>query len=433
MLRIIFKQLLNRWKKNIWLALELLLVFCLVWYMVDYFFVLAYNKNLSSYRDTHNTYMLDIGTFSEKNPGYDTDAAEPAVALANFRRIIDRLKEYPEIESVAIAQHSSFPELGSFSGSEYRNPEDTTRIASVQHCTFAPEGDYLKVFRHTADRGRKQVFLTDYDWGEPSHVLITRMMAEVLFSGEPATGKIIESTYKHPDHPRKQLRVAGVIDDVKRFDYLRPYSVIFIPERLTESNYLSMMIGFRIKGNIPAADFIPAFKKEMGGPLQVGNFYLRDIRYFPKIEQETNAYMTNEIRVRTAIMSFFSLCVFLCVLGTFWYRVNMRREEVGIRRAMGADTYAIRKLFLLEGLLLLSLIVLPAMLIEMQFVYAGLIDTLGQGSRSYGDYLPDHTAVRFLITNGITWLLMSAIITLAIWYPAHSASRVKPVDALRDE
>jgi ABC-type lipoprotein release transport system permease subunit len=69
----------------------------------------------------------------------------------------------------------------------------------------------------------------------------------------------------------------------------------------------------------------------------------------------------------------------------------------------------------------------------MQFVYADLIETLGRDIKSYGDYLPDHAVLRFLITNLTTWLLMAGMVTLAIWYPTRSASRIKPVDALRDE
>ena len=32
-------QLMNRWRSNVWVCVELLLAFCLAWYMVDYFFV----------------------------------------------------------------------------------------------------------------------------------------------------------------------------------------------------------------------------------------------------------------------------------------------------------------------------------------------------------------------------------------------------------
>lgn len=430
----IWIQLKNRWKKNGWIALELLLVFCLVWYMTDYFFVLAYNRSLPSSRDTENTYLLSIGTYSKKNQAYSPEAAGPEEALANFRRIINRLKEHPDIESVAVATSDySFPGTGSFSGSTYRSTADTARLASLQFANIYTGEDYLRAFRHTTDNGRRQASVADYDWGDPSNVLITRMAAERLFPGTSAIGKTIESNYKHPDHPRKQFRVAGVLDDVKRYNYLRPYGMMFIPERLTEENFRDMRIGFRLKRDIPSAQFANTFRKEMSSPLQTGNFYLKDIRYIPRVEADTNRDVTTNVRTRAALMAFFFLSIFLCVLGTFWYRVNTRREEIGIRRAMGSGKGGIRNLFIMEGLMLLAIVALPAMLIEVQFVYAGLIDTMGRDERSYGDYLPDHTVARFLLTNAITFLLMAAIVIPAILHPAHSASRLEPVEALRDE
>lgn len=43
-------QLMNRWRSNVWVCVELLLAFCLTWYMVDYFFVEIYNRSLPSGR-----------------------------------------------------------------------------------------------------------------------------------------------------------------------------------------------------------------------------------------------------------------------------------------------------------------------------------------------------------------------------------------------
>lgn len=436
MLYNIFKQILNRKKSNGWIALALLLVFCLTWYMVDFFFVLKYNQNITSHRDVRNTFYIDMATLSKKHPSYQETESEPDNAIANFYRIVSRIKESPDIESVALCiSMSSFPGVGSYSSTEYRNPDDTTKTAGIQSIQFIPEEDYFKVFRHTANNGKTTVAMNDYDWGEPSAVVVTQMLADRLFPGESPIGKTIEPAYKHPDHPRRQNRIIGVIDDLKRFGYERPHSVIFFPHKLNEKNYQYAYIAVRTKGNIPANDFITNFKKEMSSKLRIGNYYLKNVQSFVQIGENTDYTfgMTNAIRTRSALMIFFLVNITLCILGTFWYRVNTRREEIGIRRAMGSNTTNIHTLFIIEGLLLLTMIVPLAMIIEIQFMYAGLIETLGRNQMSYGDYLPDHTAIRFLITNGLTWLLMAIMVMLAIWYPARQAGRMNPIDALRDE
>ena len=52
MWKITWIQLMNRWRSNVWVCVELLLAFCLAWYMADYFFVEIYNRSLPSGRGT---------------------------------------------------------------------------------------------------------------------------------------------------------------------------------------------------------------------------------------------------------------------------------------------------------------------------------------------------------------------------------------------
>lgn len=432
MIKNICKHLLNRWKKNLWIAFELLLVFCLTWYMVDYFFVLGYNENLSSHRDLRNTYMVNIGTFPKNHESFREENEEAVTKYENYRRIINQLKTNPDIEAVGIASnHTSLSALGSLYEGRYRSVEDTTVIAESQIIWFVADEDYLKVFHHSKDNGKTLVSTKDYDWNDPSNILISRMIADKLFPGESAIGKKIE----HIDNPGYQLRVIDVLDDIKHFNYLRPYGVVYHPERINDTNLGGKIITIRSKNNTPPAQFIDQFKKEMSSNLLIGNYYLSGLSSLSQMAEDTDyrAGKTNEVRMRTALLLFLLINILLCVLGTFWHRVNVRRGEIGIRRAMGSNTVGIRKLFIIEGLLLLTIIVIPAMLIEIQFIFGGVISTLGQDVKSYGDYLPDHMIIRFIITNVLTWLILAGMVMLGIWYPTRSATKITPVDALRDE
>lgn len=427
----ICKQIFNRKKSNGWIVLALLLVFCLTWFIVDFFFVLGYNKRLVSHRDMNNTYYIEVGTLAKNLPEYSEDEASPTASITNLYRMVSRIKDYPDVESVALCEgFYSLPGGGSYRASTYRDVNDTTKTSGAQILQFIPEEDYFRVFRHTSDKGQP-FSLRDFDWGDPSTVIITRMVADQLFPGESAIGKVIEHDGEDP--PREQLRVVGVIDDVKRFYYNRPEGAIFIPRRITEENYSYIYIAVRSKENISASRFIADFKKQMSAELRVGNYYLKNVKSIIAIEKGNNYALANMIRSISGLMFFFLINIALCILGTFWYRVNIRKEEIGIRRAMGANEGGVRKLFIMEGILLLTLILIPAIIIEYQFVAAGVISTLGQSAMSYGDYLPDHTLIRFLITNAITWLLLAAIVVLAICFPAMSASRMKPVEALHYE
>lgn len=191
----------------------------------------------------------------------------------------------------------------------------------------------------------------------------------------------------------------------------------------------------RTKGSLSTADFTEKFRRDLSPELRIGNFYLKNITSVRKIGEDNDlgfGYTTTN-RIRAGLMLFFMVNILLCVIGTFWYRINSRREEIGIRRAMGATRQNIFRELNMEGLCLLAFITLPALLIEMQFVYADMIETPGRDQFSLISYLPDHTVLRFIITNLLTWLIMAGIVVAGIWFPASAASRIAPVDALRSE
>lgn len=436
MLKIIWKQIINRKKNNVWVVLELLLIFCLVWYMVDYFFVLGYNKSIPMHHDLKNTYMLNLSTLPPKHAAYQEEESVPAKEFEHFRRVIERLKEHPEVESIALAfDRYSMPGLGRFYKTEFRNAADTTKNMIAHLVYFFPGEDYLATFRYTKNNGQTPISAFDYSWDNPSSFLISDMMQKTLFPGEAAVGQPFEETQPRPNFPRSQYRTIEVVDDIKRLDHLRPIAQMLIPMQLNEKNYKRFYIAFRTKSNMQPQSFTQTFRKEMSGRLRIGNYYLGSIDSLELIREDSN-YKTgipNNIRIRVILMIFLFANICLCVLGTFWHRVNLRREEIGIRRAMGANTAGIKQLFSIEGLLLLTIAMLPALLIEIHVIHAGLIETMGQSIESYGDYLPDHSVVRFLITNALTWLLMAGMVLTGIWYPARSASRINPVEALQDE
>ena len=123
----------------------------------------------------------------------------------------------------------------------------------------------------------------------------------------------------------------------------------------------------------------------------------------------------------------------LCVMGTFWYRIRMRRDEIGLRMAMGSTRTGIRKLLILEGLCLLAIASLPGILIEIQLIYAGLRETIGKQNNQLVTYLPDRAVLRFILTNCLTWVLLAIAIVAAIWLPADKAAKMEPADALHYE
>ena len=431
MLKHILKQLWNRRRANVWIGVELLLVFCLLWYIVDYFFVLEYNKSLPSCRDLNHSWLVDVALLPEEHPEYQQGESDSTALENNYYRLLDRIRNYKEVEEIAVLSTWSRPGGGSYAGAYFRSRQDTTRRGSGQTITFDPQTDYFKVFRYTTQDG-KPVSVADFDWSDPKAMVIGHQVAEAFFPGGNAAGQVLES----PRNPEQDyFIIKGVIGDAKRFDYQRPQLVFYRAERINADNIGEMEIAVRARESVPDARFLQDFKNAMSRELRIGNFYLKGVKSYNRINKDTEFSfgMTSSVRIRTAMTLFFLINIMLCVMGTFWYRIRVRREEIGLRMAMGSTRADIRKMLLWEGICLLTVMMITAVLVEMQFVYLGLIDTLGGGNSSSVTYLPDRTVLRFILTNCLTWVVLAVAIVAAIWLPADKAAKMAPAEALHYE
>ena len=91
--------------------------------------------------------------------------------------------------------------------------------------------------------------------------------------------------------------------------------------------------------------------------------------------------------------------------------------------AMGSSRVKIFGQLLGEGLLLLVLSTIPALIICSNLVMAEATMT----------EQADATEVRFVIVSLSTFLLMGLMVVVGVWFPAMRAMRVHPAEALYDE
>jgi putative ABC transport system permease protein len=132
----------------------------------------------------------------------------------------------------------------------------------------------------------------------------------------------------------------------------------------------------------------------------------------------------SENRLRTILLSFFAATALslACVglYGTLSYSVNVRRREVGLRLALGALRGQILKQFLLQGLTvcLLGCIAGWALATILARLLSGLL---------YGVSPSDVPTLSAVI------LLVLLVAACASFVPAVRASRVEPMQVLRDE
>ncbi|MCD8179066.1 MAG: hypothetical protein LUE98_17350 [Tannerellaceae bacterium] len=277
-------------------------------------------------------------------------------------------------------------------------------------------------------KGRIPVKIADFESHIPNGIIVSEAFEQELFAGAPGVGKKL----LHRDLT-EEFHVIGVVDNTKRLSFERPEKIAYLFRKLDAGSFSSAEIVIRSKSNLSPELFKSTFVEEMTLPLRVGNFYLRNVLYFPKIEADTNRMFgrDNQILSQISLMLFLLINVILCLIGTFWYRVNVRKEEIGLRIAIGSDRKSIMKLFCIEGLCLLSAVLIPAVLIELQLVNLEL--TMNPYGHSEPIYWGDHSILRFIVTNFLTLLIMTVTLLLSVLIPAKKASALMPADSLRYE
>lgn len=395
----LLKQIWTQRRRNAWIFAELFIVFVLAWYIIDYGFMMVYNRLLPRGFDMENTYRV-------KHRDLTTDADKEA-----FRIFYDKVKRYPGVQNAFLTGKYSgtTPFCDSFSG--YTVKTDTTGASEGFGAQSKPVGseNYFSIFKV------KSVIHPDrlgyLNFSDKNSIVLSENLAKALFKDEPAYGKTVflgTSPYV----------VSDVVANQKRYDYEQHNYSFFYPS--DDSTVTEPEIAIRVGDNFSLQNF----KNDITGSI---------ISYKAvKNNMEAMDGTKNNIRMRSGVMIFFLLNIALGIIGTFWFRNQSRRSEIGLRMALGSSQNELRAQYIAEAVFLLLLAAIPAFCVNAFIIRADIIEVVGQQVAN-GEYITNNKWLRFLITNAITFILLTIIVALSAWIPAYRASRVHPVEALREE
>jgi predicted permease len=223
-------------------------------------------------------------------------------------------------------------------------------------------------------------------------------------------------TEAEPDYPSDVYQIVGVIPDT-RYDDLRsntpPMAFAPVSQFPNPGPWLTMVI----HSSIPTATLAPAVKGKLAEthPDVLAEFsdFQRDIR--DGLLQE---------RLMAMLSGFFgalaALLTMIGVYGVISYMVATRRNEIGIRMALGAGRWNVVRLVLRQTLVALTLGVVIGILLA-------LVATRGAASILYGLQPND------LLTYAAAIALLIVIALAGSFLPARRAASVDPMEALRYE
>jgi len=366
-----------------------------------------------------HVYTVDLG-MKEKGVDKGENEAYNDSLLNTLWTIVDRIKKYPDIEAVSLSIAAT-PYSNSFSNNSVMI-DSVEAYAQIK--TVTP--DFFKVFGINVLRGNPT------DWNNENTVFISGDKENLFGQKNAMQIKTFDMT---GGSESVHTPVIGVIEPSKRSEFDPAWSIIYKlvtknEKRLTYFGSIELCL--RVKAGADNG-FVSRFTKDMQEQLALDPYYLSSVNPLSDLRKDYmkwNGYDTN-FKSIFSISAFLFINIFLAVVGTFWFRIQTRRNEIGLRMALGSTRINIKALFILETLILLLIASVVATVVCVNIAFADIVKNIGVPSIDRGEN--PVTMGQYVINYCITFLILMIIAVAAIGYPAKKASEIPPAEALHNE
>lgn len=317
----------------------------------------------------------------------------------DFLSLRDQLMELPGVEDVSL-NSDAIPHSWSMSMS--RIQYDSLHRNSV----VIRNGDenFGNIIRLNMLAG--EWYADDFQ-GAYKPCVIDNMLSETFFnSPEDAVGKRI----KYGD----EFVISGVIEKLKRNDFEVNMPTVIFPITLDSVWGTEIMVRYE-QGVLPDPE---AISQTVYGVFSSDDHALRYTSTLDAKRAVINQETKNMLKLIGMVTGFLVLNILLGMIGIFGYNIKRRKEEIGIRRAIGASKQYIYRYIIVESWVLTFIAMVPAAVVIAQIP---LLDLFPAGLNV------------FMMTVGATAILVFLFVTIASIYPARQASVVEPAVALQED
>ena len=422
MVRHIFKIIWNERKTNSWIILEYVLVFCILWFCCDYLYYIGKSYYEPLGFDINNTYSIRMVEKqpNEYPPDYEIKEITEEENYSYAMTLTERLKQYTGIEYVSLSS-ASMPYSYSSTYSSFLINSDT--ILQGFRMRYV-SSEFFDVFRIKLTKGNV------FDWKDPAsknQVLISPDR-NGYFGKTPSypVSEVYKLAYKE-----ELYTIIGVTEKLKS-RFLEKYeNTIFTPSerRMIRVN---TEIAIRIHPNA-AKGFEERFTKDMKEQLNIGPYKFVEISSIKALQNSNmeQSGINDNLKSVYIITLFLIINIFLGIIGTFWYRTESRKSDIGLRIALGSSKRKIKTFLYTETIFLLTISAFIGVNICVNIGQTDLLTALGIPKANHEQI--GAGIEQYFINFGLTFLFLAAISLLAVWYPARQSSNMHPAEALHEE
>ena len=248
--------------------------------------------------------------------------------------------------------------------------------------------------------------------GQKAVVLISQSMARQFFAGENPLGKRLRISFT----PEISREVVGIVGDVKNrgLDVLERVSMLYEPMQQTETGNISLAV----RSDRDAAAVVRAVTRVLQ---QINpELPVRDVVSMDELVATSLSQHRFSMFLFVALAGLAFLLAAVGIYSVLAYSVRRRVQEIGIRIALGAQVQDVLRLIVMEGMK-------PAL--------------IGIAIGAFGAWTLSSILSRLIYgvsaTDPYTFaavaVLLAAVAFMACLIPAYRATRVEPLNALRNE
>ena len=403
-------QMLNEWRPNVWLVVELVIVICVLHFLFNSLYGIYLSHSGSKGFDFEDVYYAHVGSIKDVF-GPNLTKGQIRSHQSDCDMLIAMLKSNPYVEDVIGSEVGKMPYGFSSSFSSISLSSKGSKY-NVDIVSISP--DIVRFFRMTGANGET-----------------TEELAEIIERGDVIIADC--DIFKDPDEPRAKdflgkeiyfgnepfsnTRVGAIAYGMRRGGDYEPTDTRILYMNDEAPWHWVQYITIRVKPG-KGHKFLESLTME---DIRAGNSYLEFITSFNDEQYRVNFEANQRIRNNIIFSVFVLMVIFLGFLGSFWFRTQQRVSEIAIRKVSGATNLSIYSRFYGEGLILLCISAVIALPLIYWLSHTEMLSEWVSGNLSAA-----------LVSMAWTIGILALLIVAGIYVPARKATQIEPANAIKE-
>jgi len=388
MLQHLFKLMWNKKRAHGLLIVEILASFLVLFGVAS---LIIYNVR---------NYQQPIGYNYENVWVITTTTNDPDSVKADMiQQLKERALAYPQVQAVSVSGFVTPMGMNqSNSDVAYEKASSLTDFITVDR-------DFAKTMDVRLAEGR--FFDRSDEVADLQPVVINGALRDKLFGDKSPLGKVLKQD-------RENMRVVGVVETFKqRGEYQENTPALLRLGRKADRGWMGVLL-VKVKPGTDAT-FEGQMIRDFG---RMAKGWSMEVSYMEQQRKNQHNLVMVPVIIFLVISTFLLINVALGLFGILNLNIAKRREEIGLRRALGATASGVSGQFVGEIWVLTTFALLIGLILTGQFPLLNVFDL---------------EAGIYVTAMGVATLVIYGIVTLCALYPSRQAATIQPALALHEE